>query len=63
MLLKDFDPKPMLLARNWRRVFPLLGYPGQGRWEIYGMELPDGVLEKVYHKNADKIFAQFKGWH
>src|SRR6266403_2651807 len=42
--------------------FDYWGSPGQGRWEIYGLELPDGVLEKVYHKNADKIFAQFKGW-
>jgi 2-oxoglutarate dehydrogenase complex dehydrogenase (E1) component-like enzyme len=25
------------------------------------MELPDNVLEKVYNKNAEKIFAQFKG--
>ena len=33
----------------------------KGRWEIYGMELPDAVLEKVYHKNAERIFAQFKG--
>jgi hypothetical protein len=30
---------------------------------IYGMELPVGVHEKVYHKNADRIFAQFKGIH
>jgi len=34
---------------------------GTRRWEIYGMELPDNVLEKVYNKNAEKIFAQFKG--
>jgi hypothetical protein len=25
------------------------------------MELPDAVLEKVYHKNAERIFSQFKG--
>ncbi|ABF39663.1 amidohydrolase 2 [Candidatus Koribacter versatilis Ellin345] len=31
--------------------------PGQGRWKIYGMALPDDVLEKVYHLNADKLFA------
>jgi predicted TIM-barrel fold metal-dependent hydrolase len=37
--------------------FEYWGYPGQGRWEIYGMKLPDSVLEKVYHVNADKIFA------
>ncbi|MEX1136766.1 MAG: amidohydrolase family protein [Balneolales bacterium] len=33
----------------------------QGRWRIYGVFLPDEVLEKIYNKNALKIFAQFKG--
>jgi uncharacterized protein len=37
------------------------GYPGQGRWLIYGMNMPDDVLEKIYHQNAEKLFAQFKG--
>ena len=41
--------------------FDYWGYPGQGRWKIYGMGLPDSVLEKVYHKNAERVFAQFKG--
>jgi predicted TIM-barrel fold metal-dependent hydrolase len=41
--------------------FDYWGYPGQGRWKIYGMELPDAVLEKIYHKNAERIFGQFKG--
>lgn len=40
--------------------FDYYGYPGQGRWKIYGMNLPDAVLEKVYHRNAERIFAQFK---
>jgi hypothetical protein len=35
--------------------------PGQGRWEIYGLALPDSILEKVYHLNAERIFGQFKG--
>jgi predicted TIM-barrel fold metal-dependent hydrolase len=35
--------------------------PEQGRWKIYGMELPEEVLEKVYHLNAERIFRQFKG--
>ncbi len=29
--------------------------PRQGRWRIYGMYLPDDVLEKVYYKNAERI--------
>lgn len=33
----------------------------QGRWRIYGLYLPDEVLEKIYNKNALKIFSQFKG--
>ena len=38
--------------------FDYWGAPGQGRWKIYGMGLPDDVLEKVYHVNADKLFAK-----
>lgn len=30
--------------------------PGQGRWHIYGLHLPDEVLQKVYHHNAEHIF-------
>lgn len=41
--------------------FDYWGYPAQGRWEIYAMELPDNVLEKIYHLNAERIFRQFKG--
>jgi predicted TIM-barrel fold metal-dependent hydrolase len=41
--------------------FDYWGYPGQGRWKIYGMELPDVVLEKIYHKNAERMFKQFRG--
>ncbi|MCA2000278.1 MAG: amidohydrolase [Chloroflexi bacterium] len=29
--------------------------PLQGRWFVYGLSLPDDVLEKVYRKNAEKI--------
>lgn len=31
-------------------------FPPTGEWKIYGVFLPDNVLEKVYHRNADKIF-------
>lgn len=30
--------------------------PSQGRWYVYGLYLPDDVLEKVYSKNAARIF-------
>jgi uncharacterized protein len=36
------------------------GYPAQGRWKIYGMGLPDAVLEKIYHLKAKRVFRQFK---
>ena len=26
--------------------------PPQGRWRIYGLGLPDGILKKVYNENA-----------
>jgi predicted TIM-barrel fold metal-dependent hydrolase len=41
--------------------FDYWGYPGQGRWKIYGLELPSPVLEKIYHSNAERMFGQFKG--
>ena len=28
---------------------------GLGRWRIYGIHLPDDVLNKVYYKNAAKL--------
>ena len=29
--------------------------PGQGRWYVHGMYLPDDVLKKIYHENALKL--------
>lgn len=34
---------------------PSAAIPPQGRWKIYGMFLPDGVLQKVYHDNAARL--------
>jgi len=39
--------------------FDYWGAPGQGRFEISGLALPDDVLEKLYHKNAEHLFSQF----
>jgi uncharacterized protein len=63
------DSEPVAaMYRNYFRwletddeYFDYWGAPGQGRWEIYGMGLPDSILEKVYHSNAERIFGQFKG--
>ena len=30
--------------------------PSQGRWQIYGLFLPDDILKKVYAENAQRIF-------
>ncbi len=37
-------------------------YPGwpkykPGRWKIYGLDLPDEVLQKIYHDNAAKVLG------
>jgi predicted TIM-barrel fold metal-dependent hydrolase len=32
--------------------------PPQGRWQIYGLNLPDEVLEKVYWKNAASLMPE-----
>jgi len=63
----DAEPIPAMYANYFRwletsdEYFPYWGYPGQGRWMIYGMALPDPILEKVYHRNAEKIFSMYRG--
>ena len=42
-------------------IDPAGGHHLQARWMIYGVYLPDEVLEKIYNKNALKILALFKG--
>ena len=41
-------------------VDPAGGHHRQARWMIYGLHLPDDVLEKVYNKNALQIFGLYK---
>jgi hypothetical protein len=31
--------------------------PPQGRWQIYGLGLPDGILRKVYNENAIRLLG------
>ena len=31
------------------------GLENQRSWKIYGINLPDSVLEKIYYKNVEKI--------
>jgi predicted TIM-barrel fold metal-dependent hydrolase len=42
-------------------IDPSAAHHLQGRWMIYGVYLPDEVLEKIYNKNALKIFSMFRG--
>jgi predicted TIM-barrel fold metal-dependent hydrolase len=32
--------------------------PPQGRWRIYGLGLPEAVLRKVYHQNAERVLGR-----
>ncbi len=61
----DVPPRP-----DWYRLFyrfletedeyfnyDLNEIPSQGRWRIYGLHLPDEVLEQVYYRNAQRILA------
>ncbi|MEA3408529.1 MAG: amidohydrolase family protein [Chloroflexota bacterium] len=36
---------------------PEADIPPQGRWKIYGVDLPDEVLKKVYHDNAARLLG------
>jgi predicted TIM-barrel fold metal-dependent hydrolase len=29
----------------------------QGRWNIYGLHLPDDVLRKIYRENAPRLLS------
>ena len=40
---------------------PTPAHKQQGRWMIYGLYLPDEVLEKIYNKNALTIMGRFSG--
>lgn len=63
----DAEPIPDMYQNYFRwletddEYFDYWDSPGQGRWKIYGLALPDSILEKVYYQNAERIFAQFKG--
>ena len=51
------------LAPHWRLLetrdeyFPYAEgqYPPQGLWNIYGLALPDDVLQRIYHQNAARV--------
>ena len=59
----DLTPDPEMYRLHYRFLesddeyfnYDLDDPPPQGRWMIYGVHLPDEVLEKVYRKNAMKV--------
>jgi predicted TIM-barrel fold metal-dependent hydrolase len=59
----DHGPKEAMY-RNWFRwletgdeYFEYWSHPAQGRWHIYGLELPREVLDKVYRRNAERVLG------
>lgn len=38
--------------------YALADPPGQGRWSVYGLFLPDEVLQQVYYKNAERVIVE-----
>jgi len=63
----DAEPKYAMYQNYFRWLetddehFEPWGWPWQGFWRIYGLDLPKSVLKKVYYKNAQRIFRQYKG--
>ena len=41
-------------------IDPAPAHKLQGRWMIYGLYLPDDVLEKIYNKNALRILGMYQ---
>ncbi|HUV27331.1 MAG TPA: amidohydrolase family protein [Anaerolineales bacterium] len=59
----DLAPDPEMYRLHYRFLesddeyfnYDLNNPPSQGRWRVYGIHLPDDVLEKVYQKNALRV--------
>ena len=65
----DLGPEPDAYRLYYRFLetddeyfnYGLSDVPGQGRWHIYGLALPDDVLEKVYFRNAERVLLERPG--
>jgi len=42
--------------------YPAAGQRPAGCWKIYGLSLPEAVLEKIYYRNAERIFSSETLW-
>ncbi|NDJ60267.1 MAG: amidohydrolase family protein [Chloroflexi bacterium] len=59
----DSPPNPEIYRLYYRFLetddeyfnYGLGDMPRQGRWQIYGLYLPDDVLERIYYKNAEHV--------
>jgi predicted TIM-barrel fold metal-dependent hydrolase len=59
----DAQPDPRVYRTYYRFLetrdeyfnYGLRQPPGVGRWMIYGLDLPDDVLQKVYFANAERV--------
>ena len=64
----DGPRAPQRLVLHWRfletfdEYFPYAenAFPPQGFWRIYGVGLPDDVLKKIYHENAERLIPGVK---
>lgn len=62
----DLLPTPSNISGNYRffetydEYFPYnsIEEHNQGRWNIYGVSLPDDALEKIYYQNAIKVIPR-----
>ncbi len=65
----DADPRTVLAQDMYRIYYRFLEtedeyfdyapsrIPPQGRWKIYGLGLPESILRKVYHENAERVLG------
>jgi predicted TIM-barrel fold metal-dependent hydrolase len=65
----DADPQTLLAQDMYRIYYRFLEtedeyfdyapsrIPPQGRWRIYGVGLPESILRKVYHENAERVLG------
>jgi predicted TIM-barrel fold metal-dependent hydrolase len=44
-----------LETKNEYIEYPMFGITKQGNWHVYGIDLPDDVLEKIYVTNAERL--------
>lgn len=61
-LMGPWHPYYFRFLETWDEYFPHGPEepPRQGRWNIYGIGLPDDVLRKVYYQNAERLYPSLR---